>query len=85
MRWRALPARPSLVADARVLPILPKLLGKAFFKKKRQPVAVDLTKKDWPAQIRKAASATYMHMGAGTCLSVKVGKSSQSLKAGPAG
>jgi hypothetical protein len=28
-----------------------------YIKKKRQPVAVDLTKKDWPAQIRKAASA----------------------------
>ena len=34
-------------ADARVLPILPKLLGKSFFKKKKQPVPVDLTKKDW--------------------------------------
>uniref|UniRef100_A0A7S0S7C7 Ribosomal protein L1 n=1 Tax=Mantoniella antarctica TaxID=81844 RepID=A0A7S0S7C7_9CHLO len=65
-------------ADARVLPLLPKLLGKTFFKKKRQPVPVDLTKKDWPAQIRKAAAATYVHMGAGTCISVKVGKSAQS-------
>lgn len=65
-------------ADARVLPLLPKLLGKAFFKKNRQPVPVDLTKKDWPAQIRKAAAATYVHMGAGTCINVKVGRSSQS-------
>ena len=38
-------------ADARVLPILPKLLGKSFFKKKKQPIPVDLTKKDWAAQI----------------------------------
>mmetsp|Transcript_39711 Transcript_39711/g.98274 ORF Transcript_39711/g.98274 Transcript_39711/m.98274 type:complete len:334 (+) Transcript_39711:266-1267(+) len=67
-------------ADARVIPILPKLLGKSFFKKKRQPIPVDLTKKDWPAQIRKAASATYMHMGAGTCLSVKVGRTAQTQK-----
>ena len=47
------------LADARVLPLLPKLLGKTFFKKKRQPVPVDLTKKDWPSQVRKAAAATY--------------------------
>ena len=67
-------------ADARILPLLPKLLGKTFFKKKRQPVPVDLTKKDWPAQIRKAAAATYVHMGAGTCINVKVGKSAQSQK-----
>lgn len=64
-------------ADARVLPLLPKLLGKSFFKKNRQPVPVDLTKKDWPAQIRKAAAATYVHMGAGTCINVKVGRSAQ--------
>ena len=67
-------------ADARILPLLPKLLGKSFFKKKRQPVPVDLTKKDWPAQIRKAAAATYFHMGGGTCVSVKVGKSAMSQK-----
>ena len=67
-------------ADARVIPLLPKLLGKSFFKKKRQPVPVDLTKKDWPAQIRKAAAATYMHIGAGTCHNVKVGKSAQSVE-----
>ena len=67
------------MADARIIPLLPKLLGKSFFKKKRQPVPVDLTKRDWPAQIRKAAAATYVHMGAGTAISVKVGKTHQSV------
>ena len=60
------------LADARVLPLLPKLLGKTFFKKKRQPVPVDLTKKDWPTQVRKAAAATARAAGRGTCVSVKV-------------
>ena len=68
------------LADARVLPLLPKLLGKTFFKKKRQPVPVDLTKKDWPAQVRKAAAATYARRGAGTCVSVKVGRAAHSQK-----
>ena len=70
----------ELFADARVLPLLPKLLGKTFFKKKRQPVPVDLTKKDWPAQVRKAAAATYARRGAGTCVSVKVGRAAHSQK-----
>ncbi|OUS47721.1 ribosomal protein L1p/L10e family-domain-containing protein [Ostreococcus tauri] len=63
------------LADDRVIPILPKLLGKNFFKKKKQPVAVDLTKKDWVAQVKRAVSATYMHIAGGTCVNVKVGKS----------
>ena len=45
-------------ADARIIPILPKLLGKSFFKKKKQPIPVDLTKGDWGAQIRRATDAT---------------------------
>lgn len=63
------------LADDRILPILPKLLGKNFFKKKKQPVAVDLTKKDWVAQVKRAVSATYLHISGGTCVNVKVGKS----------
>ena len=62
------------VADARVIPILPKLLGKTFFKKRRQPIPIDATKADLGAQIRKAAASTYAHAGAGTCLRVKVGR-----------
>ena len=50
-------------ADARVLPILPKLLGKSFFKKKKQPVPVDLTKKDWAAQIRGTRAIHQRHGG----------------------
>jgi hypothetical protein len=34
--------------------------GKAFFKKKKQPVPVRLTGKDWAGQIRKACESTYL-------------------------
>lgn len=67
------------LADDRVLPLLPKLLGKNFFKKKKQPVAVDLTKKDWVAQVHRAVSATYLHIAGGTCVNVKVGKSTMEV------
>jgi len=69
------------LADDRVLPILPKLLGKTFFKKKKQPVAVDLTKKDWVSQVHRAVSSTYLHINGGTCVNVKVGKSTMTNEA----
>lgn len=68
------------VADERVLPSLPKLLGKTFFKKKKQPVPVKLTGKDWGAQIRKACEATYLVLSSGSSLNIRVAKSSQTTK-----
>lgn len=63
-------------ADERVIPMLPKLLGKTFFKKKKQPIPVDLTKSDWSTQIKKACNATYMYPASGSSLSIRVAKSS---------
>jgi ribosome biogenesis protein UTP30 len=63
------------LADDRLLPALPKLLGKSFFKKKKQPIPVDLRKADWGAQISKALAATYMYPGSGTSVSIRVARS----------
>ena len=61
------------LADARVLPMLPPLLGKGFFVKRKLPVAVDLTKKDLRGELEKGVcSALYRH-GAGTSNSMQVG------------
>jgi|TARA_B100001540_G_scaffold6726_1_gene5939 ribosome biogenesis protein UTP30 len=68
------------LADERVIPVLPKLLGKTFFKKKRQPIPVDLTKKDWAKEIRSKTSATYLSLGSGTCVRVKTGTSAMSVE-----
>lgn len=62
------------LADDRVLPVLPKLLGKTFFKKKRQPVPVDMTKKNLAKQIHDACAATYMHQTDGSCRTLRIGK-----------
>jgi len=64
------------LADDRVIPVLPKLLGKSFFKKKKQPVPVHLKAKDFPAAVKKAVEATYMTAPAGTCITVRVARSS---------
>ncbi|KAI0785139.1 ribosomal protein L1p/L10e family-domain-containing protein [Abortiporus biennis] len=65
------------LADARVIPLLPGLLGKKFFDAKKQPIPVDLTKKDLKAELEKAISSTYFHQNQGTCASIKVGTLSQ--------
>ena len=52
-----LKAHAIFLADARILPMLPTLLGKTFYQKRRTPVAVDLKKKDLRAEplARRAA------------------------------
>ncbi len=45
--------------------------GKKFFQKKKQPIPVDLTAKDWAGQVRKATEATYMFHTGGTSLSIR--------------
>ena len=64
------------LADARVLPSLARLLGKAFFRAKKQPVPVDLRGKDWRTPVSDAVRATYYYRGGGSCVNVRVARSS---------
>ncbi|RGB37612.1 ribosomal protein L1p/L10e family-domain-containing protein [Rhizophagus diaphanus] len=62
------------LADERVLPLLPKMLGKYFFGKKKQPVPVNISKEtNFKKEILKACHCTYMHYSSGVCLSIKIG------------
>ncbi|GMI99339.1 hypothetical protein like AT3G58660 [Hibiscus trionum] len=67
-------------ADKRIIPLLPRLLGKQFFKKKKIPVPVNLNHKNWKEQIEKACSSAMLFLGSGTCCVVKVAKLSLSKK-----
>jgi len=66
------------LADDRVIPLLPRLLGKMFFSAKKQPIPVSLSRKDLKGELERAISSTYMHQNRGTCTSVKFGTLSQS-------
>lgn len=66
------------LADARVLTVLPKLIGKTFFNKKKHPIPVDMTKGDLKKEIARALGSTYMHLTPGTCTAIRVGLTSQS-------
>jgi ribosome biogenesis protein UTP30 len=65
------------LSDDRVLPLLPKLLGKSFFKKSKQPAAVDLTRKNVRESLRQAVEGTRFLPPSGTLVSVLVGYSGQ--------
>lgn len=62
------------LADKRVVPLLPKLLGKHFFKKKKIPVPVDLKHQNWKEQIEKICGSALLYLRTGTCSVLKVGK-----------
>lgn len=62
------------LVDKRVVHLLPKLLGKEFFKKKKLPLGVDLGKKNLKLQVERALSSALMYIRTGTCCVMKVGK-----------
>ncbi|KAJ7960684.1 Ribosomal protein [Quillaja saponaria] len=61
-------------ADNRVIELLPKLMGKPFFKKKKIPVPLDLKHKNWKEQIEKSCSWAFLFLRTGTCSVVRVAK-----------
>ncbi|CAL9013186.1 unnamed protein product [Prunus brigantina] len=51
------------LADRRIVLLLPKYLGKQFFKKKKIPVPVDLEHKNWKEQVDKACGSALLFSG----------------------
>ncbi|CAI9095035.1 OLC1v1030887C1 [Oldenlandia corymbosa var. corymbosa] len=64
-----------LLADEKIVPLLPKILGKQFYKKKRKvPVPLDLRgRSSWKEQIEKGCDSSLFCLGSGTCSILKVG------------
>lgn len=68
------------LADERVLPLLPKLLGKTFFDKKKLPIPVDISKKQPEAlkkELTEAIQCTTLNFSTGPCVSIKIGVTKQ--------
>ncbi|KAI3891870.1 hypothetical protein MKX03_031944 [Papaver bracteatum] len=61
-------------ADKRLIPLLPKLLGKQFYKKKKIPVPVDLTHQNWKEQIKNSCSSALFYLRTGTCSVIKIAR-----------
>uniref|UniRef100_A0A0D9WJL9 Ribosomal protein L1 n=1 Tax=Leersia perrieri TaxID=77586 RepID=A0A0D9WJL9_9ORYZ len=73
-RRRLAASHDLFIADRGVLPLLPRVLGKAFYSTKKAPVAVDFTRAGWPEQVRKVMSSTFLYLRSGTCSGIKVGR-----------
>jgi ribosome biogenesis protein UTP30 len=68
------------LADDRIIPSLPKLIGKSFFRKKKQPIPINLTAKDLEEQFSKARECTSLVLSGGSCLTIKVARASFATK-----
>lgn len=68
------------LADARLLHLLPKLIGAKFFDKKKHPSIIDLNKADVIPSLVKARDATYFHLRAGPTLMIKIARTGFSDK-----
>ncbi|XP_004298092.1 PREDICTED: ribosomal L1 domain-containing protein 1-like [Fragaria vesca subsp. vesca] len=67
------------LADNRIVELLPRCLGKVFYKNKRMiPVPVDLGKKDWKGQVDSVIESAMLSLSSGTCSVVRVGRTSMS-------
>ncbi|XP_047975657.1 ribosomal L1 domain-containing protein 1-like [Salvia hispanica] len=62
------------LADKSVEAVLPKVLGRVFYKKRKKiPVAVDL-RGDWKEELERACRSSLWCLSGGTCSSVRVGR-----------
>jgi len=67
------------LVDDRILPMLAKLLGQNFFKAKKQPVPVTITRKEaLPLAVERCLRATFMYINPGTCVTIKAGNTGMS-------
>eukprot|EP01087_Luapelamoeba_hula_P004975 TRINITY_DN1502_c0_g1_i1.p1 TRINITY_DN1502_c0_g1~~TRINITY_DN1502_c0_g1_i1.p1 ORF type:complete len:486 (+),score=194.59 TRINITY_DN1502_c0_g1_i1:77-1534(+) len=63
--------------DKSVVPLVAPLLGREWYRSKKQPIPVELGKKNVLHQFTKAQNATYLHPPRGATFTIKVGRTSQ--------
>lgn len=61
------------LADDRILPTLPKLLGRKWLEAKKQPIAVSMKPKTLKAQLERTLCATSLYLNRGTCTTIQLG------------
>jgi ribosomal protein L1 len=67
------------LCDDRILPLMPKALGKTFFEKKKHPIPVKVTGKSVHKCITKARDSTYFYLGWGPCSAVRIAKTTMTV------
>ncbi|KAI9277231.1 ribosomal protein L1/ribosomal biogenesis protein [Phascolomyces articulosus] len=68
----------AFLTDKRIAHLLPRILGKEFYKKRKEPMPVDLSKEDLQKEILRAVRSTFMHFNYGNFYAVKIATTGQS-------
>ena len=66
-------AHDVFLCDDRILPLMPAALGKEFFERKKLPVPVKVTHQNFARAVVAARDSTYLQLGSGPCVSVRIG------------
>ena len=61
------------LVDDRIVPEMPRVLGKQWLQAKRSPIPVTLKRVDLKAELERAISSTYLRINKGTSVAVKIG------------
>ena len=61
------------LVDDRIVPEMPRVLGKSWLQAKKSPIPVTLKRLDLKAELERAISSTYIRLSKGTAVSVKLG------------
>ncbi|CAL4909512.1 unnamed protein product [Urochloa decumbens] len=73
-RRRLAASHDLFIADRAILPLLPRVLGKAFYSTKKAPIGVDFTRGQWPDKVHKVLNSAFLYLRSGTCSGIKVGR-----------
>ncbi|KAG8897755.1 hypothetical protein FRB99_007958 [Tulasnella sp. 403] len=68
------------LADRNVSEDIPKRLGKAFYKARREPVYVTLDRADLKGHLERAISCTLMRPNRGNTMAIKIGNTGQKVE-----
>ncbi|KAG2224055.1 hypothetical protein INT45_004936, partial [Circinella minor] len=68
----------AFLTDKRIAHLLPRILGKEFYKKRKEPMPVDLMKEDLQKEILRAVRSTFMQFNYGNFYAVKIATTGQS-------
>ena len=75
---RLLSTYDMFMAEKSILPMLPKVIGSKFFKKKKHPLPIKMSSLDLGKPVYRALKSTYLYLPAGSSTTVRVGKVSMS-------
>jgi len=68
------------LCDDRIYHFVVKTLGKEFFRRKKEPIPIRLTYKNWKNELDKALNCALLRVGHGPCSAVKIGSISKQSK-----